>query len=445
MNVSPEERYMHINDIIAQFISDHIDEATTDIARILYEENPGIFGELDAESRRKKVSRVRHKRKIFRKESAESQYSERVDGDTAVITKITSDRILTLDDLIRVCGIDTEVWEVDKYEVNSYESQTKLRRYKDGERVDDKHKVVPLFQVKAFLKRNKFKILGTELKKEILDEIKNASPKVLKLKFPKAEHLLEVNIFDLHLGKHAWHEETGEDYDLKIASELFLDCLSDLMKHGLNYGLERILFPVGNDFFNVDNRINTTSNGTPQSEDTRWQKTFRVGRRLIMDGIEALSQKAPVDIIVVPGNHDFERTFYLGEVLEAVYTNNQNVNVNNGANPRKYYQYGDNLIGFTHGKDEKILDLPLIMASEAPDLWAATKYREWHLGHIHHKKEIKWVSIQEQKGATVRFMRSLTPPDGWHHQKGYVGNTRSGEAYVWHRTDGLIGQFTASI
>jgi len=437
------------NEFITRYIKDNINESTSKIAKDLYRTRPELFGNLGKESRRKKISRIRHLKKLFSSPEEEradiTRYSER--GDYAEIVKVTSERIRTLDDLVRICEVDTSIWEVDRYEVNSYESHTKLRHFAEGERTDDEHKVVPLFQVKAFLKRNKHLIIGRDVQQEILQEIQNISPLVLKIKHEKITnpHLLEINIFDLHLGKHAWGKETGEDYDLKIASELFMDCLSDLITHGVHYGIDRILFPVGNDFFNVDNRFNQTSNGTPQSEDTRWQKTFRVGRKLIMEGVTSLSKYAPVDIIVIPGNHDFERTFYLGEVLAAVYYKDANINVDNSPNPRKYYHYGSNLIGFTHGKDEKIPELPLIMASEVPELWSQTQYREWHLGHIHHKKEMKWISVEEHKGAVVRFMRSLTPPDGWHHMKGYTGSTRAGEAFIWNKLEGLVGQFSANI
>ena len=256
---------------------------------------------------------------------------------------------------------------------------------------------------------------------------------------------MEISIFDLHFGKLTWDEETGQNYDIKIAKELFLSCLAQLLEQSRNYEVERILFPIGNDFFNVDNKENTTTAGTPQDEDTRWKKTFTRGRQLIVEAIDTLRQIAPVDVIVVPGNHDAERSFYLGDAIECWYHSCPDVTVNNTAKVRKYYQYGNCLIGFTHGRDEKTFELPMIMATEASTMWAHTKFREWHLGEIHHKKEIKWISTEEFKGTTVRFLRSITSTDAWHFQQGYVNNLRAGEGFVWDKDNGLVCQFTASI
>ena len=43
---------------------------------------------------------------------------------------------------------------------------------------------------------------------------------------------------------------------------------------------------------------------------------------------------------------------------------------------------------FTHGSEEKRDSLPMLMANERKELWAETKFREWHLGHMHRKKEL---------------------------------------------------------
>lgn len=43
------------------------------------------------------------------------------DGDTAEIAQLTSEPVRTLDDLIRVCQIDTAVWEVERWVANKWE------------------------------------------------------------------------------------------------------------------------------------------------------------------------------------------------------------------------------------------------------------------------------------------------------------------------------------
>ena len=161
--------------------------------------------------------------------------------------------------------------------------------------------------------------------------------------------------------------------------------------------------------------------------------------------IDMLRTVAPVDVIVILGNHDKQRSFYLGEVLEAQYHNCPDVVVDNTARARKYYKYGHALIGYTHGSEEPIQNLPMVMASEMKSVWDVVKSAEWHLGDKHHKKEIKWLATEEMLGVVVRFMRSLTSTDAWHDSKAYIGNPHAGEAFIWDKNEGVVCQYAAII
>jgi|TARA_R100000664_G_scaffold34160_1_gene54488 hypothetical protein len=358
--------------------------------------------------------------------------------NTKTLTSPKSHRIKTLDDLIKVCKIDTNIWEVDRYIVNKWEV---------GSQIDGAIIVEPLFQVKAWLKKNKEVYRLETLRSEILEEVKAYAPKYKKIDYPIIDkgQLLEINIFDLHFGKLCWGKETGDNYDTKIARKRFLEAIKSIISRVKGYSIKKIVFPIGNDFFNSDNKANTTSNNTPQDEDLRWQKTYKRGRELLIEGIDLLQTIAPVDVVVVQGNHDFERSFYVGDAMECWYNNNPNVLVNNEANPRKHYKFGKCLISYTHGNNEKINDLPLLVASEVPKLWAETKYREVHIGHLHHKKEIKFMATQEHKGIVIRFMRSLSGTDAWHNLKGYTGGVQACEAFIWDENEGLICQFSHNL
>jgi len=345
------------------------------------------------------------------------------------ITSKSSSRIKTLQQLLEVAEVNHELFHVHKYDINKWEVSAQI----DGRMVTEE-----LFQVKASLVRNK----DLQTRKRIIDDLHqdfiNHTPKAIKRTSSGGDYMLEVNIFDLHFGKLCWNGETGEDYDTKIASKRFHQAIDDLITKSQHYKLKKILFPIGNDFFNSDNHRNTTTNLTPQDEDLRWMKTFRNGRKLMVEGIEKLMQVADVEVVIVQGNHDFERSYYLGDSLEAWFRNNKNVTINNEATPRKYVKFGLNLIGLTHGNNEKTSDLPLLMASEKKDLWSDTKFHEWHLGHLHHKKQFQFQSVAEQKGCTIRFMRSLSGTDAWHNLKGYVQNIQSAESFIWHKTEGLV-------
>jgi hypothetical protein len=144
---------------------------------------------------------------------------------------------------------------------------------------------------------------------------------------------------------------------------------------------------------------------------------------------------------MISGNHDVERSFYLGEVLRALYTNSQNVTIDNSASVYKYYSFGNTLLGFTHGSDIKLDRLPFIMANDRPDLWSNSIYREWHTGHSHHKKEMTPIA-DESSGMVVRIIRSMAPPDAWTFNSGFR-SIRASESFLWSEKEGLVAQYTA--
>ncbi len=354
--------------------------------------------------------------------------------DELILDSKPSENIVTYEQLIKAHNVSLDEWNVAKKILNKWEVSKK-----DESGILQS---IPMYQVKIYLEKKKSEFNQLEFSKNFINELKNLSPKVKPIKSRSGGNLLEIDIFDLHFGKMAWKEETGDNWDTKIAAATFSNAIDDILTKVKGYDIERILFPIGNDFFNSDHShpYNRTTNGTPQEEDLRWQKTFREGRELLIKEITKLSQIAPVDIIIIPGNHDWERTFYLGDSLEGWFFNNSNVTVNNLASPRKYYQYGSVLIGFTHGNNEKVETLPIIMSQECSEIWNQIKYKEFHLGHYHHKKDIKYSSINEHNGIVIRYMSSLTAPDSWHHKKGYIGSQRSAEAFIWDKDYGLQAQ-----
>lgn len=438
-------------DVIFSAIKDNPHLNNAEIGKLVLERFSSLFDGMKPDSIRRKVSKIRSRNSFPEPEKPidpNSPFTFKQNGNTAQAQGLSNKRVQSLEDLVSFFKIDLDKWKVKKWECSAYESHTKLRHYNGEQRLDDEHKVVPLYRVWALLEENRPLILLNDIKADMIAELKTFSHKYPKIEYKKdkdRKYLFEVSIFDLHFGKLTWDEETGSNFDIKIAREVFLTCLNQLIEQAKNYQIERIVFPIGNDFFNVDNHQETTVNGTPQDEDTRWKKTFVRGRQLIVEAIDILRMIAPVDVLVIPGNHDFTRSFYLGDAIECWYHNCKEVNVDNGAKIRKYYQYGKCLIGYTHGSDEKYAELPYIMANEEPQLWAETSYREWHLGDKHHKKDIKWMATEEYKGATVRFLRSLTSTDAWHYSKGYVNQIRAGEGFIWDRNNGLVCEFSANL
>ncbi|MCR4375658.1 MAG: hypothetical protein NUW22_12495 [Acidobacteria bacterium] len=356
-----------------------------------------------------------------------------VHGDAAEVSRTTQVHVRTLADLVRVCEIDTDEWIIERWVANKWEVGTKAP--------DGTVSTTPLFQVKAWLKRNA-PIIETKaiLADLVADAKKQIAPRPAVTRQPSGPHMLEISIPDLHLGKLAWAPETGgANYDSKIAADLFLKALDALIARTAAFKFERVVFPAGNDFFHADTKQGTTTSGTPLDTDSRFHKTFLLGRRLMADAIERLRPIAPVTVVIVPGNHDALSAFHLGDSLACLYHNTPDVTVMNDPIPRKYVHYGQSLLLYTHSDKGKRSSLPLLMATERPREFGASQFREAHVGHTHEFK------VQELMGVRVRVSPALCSADAWHSENHFVGNLRSAEALVWSRDEGNVAVATYTV
>jgi len=346
-------------------------------------------------------------------------------------------RIRSVEDLLIATNTNTQVWEVERHVINKWSVGAK-------DPVSGDILTADLFQVKAWLRRKVAEQRLETLFQRMLDQFKAEAPVRPALPRPRGQKgMLEISLMDLHLGKYCWADESGRAYDPDIAEKMFWTALEDLLAKAASCPVEKILFVVGNDFFNVDNLARTTTAGTPQDEAMRWQESFLRGRNLMVQAIDRLMELAPVHVLVVPGNHDTQRLWYLGSVLEAHYRNTADVTVDHTSTPRKYVLYGKNLIGFCHGNQERHEKLPVLMATERPQEWAASAEgsRHWHVGHFHSKKTKVFVAHEDLQAVQVRVLPSLCPPDAWHASMGYSGKLAA-EAYWWDPLAGCVATFT---
>lgn len=378
---------------------------------------------------------------------------------TALLREEDISRITTLEDLIEFFHVDTDAHEVSHFRVNKWETYSK----EDG--------VVPLYQVRAVLgpSRSRQAELAREIYEQALEDMrashaKVAPPYMYRSPDPDAEPvLLEVAVFDPHLGMYAWEQEVGKDYDSSIATRDYARAVKHALDASRFYNVERILYVVGNDLAHVDgfgpdgrggmSRGGATTSGTAQDFDSRLPKMFSMIRQAVVEGIDAARQVAPVDVLIVPGNHDEQTMYKLGEVLAAWYRKEPHVNVrydptsadpNNWPRRRQFYRYGENLFMFTHGMElkRKRDPLPLVMATEADPLdWATTTHREIHTGHNHIRMSGGYYpeqDVTETRAIITRSLPGLTPEDSWHYNEGYQ-HKRGSTALVYRRSGGLAG------
>ena len=327
--------------------------------------------------------------------------------------------------VMKKCGFDPLLWEVVTCRLVSGSWDVTIKNA-DGEGV--------LHTNRKYSVTLTVKPLGGKLTSDqIIEVFKKLPPaKITQYKHNPGDYMLELPIMDFHLGKLSWSEETGQDdYDLKIAGRLWKETVTDILsKVSVLGNPEYILFPIGQDFFHFDTPSVTTTAGTQLDSDTRWQKMFRKGVELLVWAVEQCHALAPVKVMWVPGNHDQMLSYAAIVGLSQRYAHTETIDVDLSPTPRKYRLYGSNLIGFAHGENEG-KRLEGLMQIEAPVEWGKSVWREYHCGHLHSE------SVTTKNGIVFRRISSITAPDSWHSEKGFVGSVRQAQAFVWDREQGL--------
>jgi len=310
-----------------------------------------------------------------------------------------------------------------------------------------------------------------DVRDQIIEQMDQHSPIYKQIDYADVisePHLLVIDAADVHIGKLSRISETGYEYNINEAVSRVKEGVENLLKKARPFTPEKIVFVVGNDILHIDHPHRTTTSGTPQDTDGQWWEMFLEAKKCYVDVIEMCTQIAPVHIVFCPSNHDYVSGWMLADTLSSWFRLNPNVtfgdnNRSISINHRKYIQYGNNLLMFTHGDGCKEKDIPSLMQYEARQAWGVTKYAYAYTHHVHHSDR-KFVSPTDRRrqlekdhigitvisntpiqnsdnGVYIETVRSPSPADGWHHRNGYV-NKCAIEAFVHHHINGQIARLT---
>jgi predicted phosphodiesterase len=322
--------------------------------------------------------------------------------------------ITTFDELVEFFEVDLEQWQPVSQQFNFWGSEAS-----------------PNFQVKAVFQERPYQRIKA-LDREAFREF----AKTFALGVPDKEHvaplpegnLLEIVVADLHASKFV-----EGSYDLESSISRLREATLSILRRANVDGIERIAFVYNGDTINDDNSKRTTTAGTPQESEGRWQTVFRRIRETIAELALQARYFAPVDIYIIPGNHDAERSFYLQDALWAYFANTDDITVHIEFENRAYIDWGVATIGLAHGDGIKPQDLAMTMLRETDPrgkhVW------EWHLGHIHTRR------IDEIHGVTLRRFRSPSDDDTWHRHKALNHNGKDIVALLWNKGRGQVAEY----
>ena len=341
------------------------------------------------------------------------------------IIEVFKDEDITPDTMLKAHKLSAKDWEVVSYKNNFWSQQSK-----GG-------KTVVLYQSKLIVKPRQFdNIAESVVLEHFMQKAKRKYPMANMIEGditnPKNPKMLEINICDLHLGKLAFDSISGDTYNYKIARERFFNLINAEYSRAKEYNVEKILFVWSNDFFNTDGISNSTTRGTPQQTAIAWQNLFLEGVSMLVDAIELFASIAQVKSFYISSNHSRQADFYALCYLQAWFRNDANVQIVNNKKSRYYERYGVVLLGFSHSYYEKESNLYHLMATECPEDWADTTYREFHLAHYHSEK------VKDVGGVVYRWLPTVCGTDEYHYDSGYVGSVKRSYSFLYDKCKGLI-------
>lgn len=236
-------------------------------------------------------------------------------------------------------------------------------------------------------------------------------------------------ITDYHLGMLSWGEETGADWDVKIAEDTLVNWFKVAIAQAPNAKVG--VFCQLGDFLHIDGmQALTPEHGNLLDADTRFQKIVRIAIRLLRRVIGMLLTKhEQVHIIMAEGNHDPASSIWMREWFCALYENEPRITVDLSPDPYYCYEHGETSLFFHHGHKRKVTKVSDVFVAKFRDVFGRTKFSYAHMGHLHH------VDQHENALMIVEQHRTLAAPDAYASRGGWMSG-REAQVITYHKRFG---------
>lgn len=271
---------------------------------------------------------------------------------------------------------------------------------------------------------------------EVVEGLKEDLPKAEAVTAPGGVNADLCNLYtftDYHLGMYAWHNEGGADWDLAIAERTLLGAMRAMVEQ--SPAAHAAVINIQGDFLHTDGKLPLTpASKNILDADSRYPKIRRSAIRLIRELVRmSLERHNDVHLIIAEGNHDEEGAGWLSDLFAVHYEEEPRLRVNDSDLPFYVFQWGETMLGVHHGHKVKNEQLPLLFAAQFPETWGATRRREIHCGHRHHRDE------KEYNGVTVVQHPTLAARDAYAARGGWIAD-RAAQAITYHKRFGQVGR-----
>lgn len=250
-----------------------------------------------------------------------------------------------------------------------------------------------------------------------------------------SQRLLNQYTFtDAHLGMLAWHEEGGDNWDIKIAEQTILDCY-ELMLAMAPPAKKAVIAQLG-DLLHSDGLLPVTPTSQHVlDQDGRYPKIVRAAIRVIRRLVErSLERHDTVHLLIAEGNHDQSGSVWMREMFAAFYELEPRVTVETSPLPYYALKHGKTALFYHHGHIRKPAELPLRFLAQFPEICGGdTRYRYGHSGHRHSIDE------KDREGFVMMQHPTLAARDA-HTSRGAWFGTRRATALTYHEDFGEVSR-----
>lgn len=246
-----------------------------------------------------------------------------------------------------------------------------------------------------------------------------------------------ITITDFHLGMYAYEAETGDDWDVSIAKQVFLNSINDMIKASPKSGTG-MLCQLG-DFLHWDGILSVTpQSGHILDADTRYGKLVELAMSVMSEAVMMMLRRFDeVIVISAEGNHDISGSIWLRKHIKHLFADEERLQVIDNDFPYYAHLHGKTMLGFHHGHKMRLQNLHKLFASEPRfrEMWGKANYTYIHTGHYHHEKVI------EDGGAITEQHPTLAGRDAYAARGGWVSR-RGAKAITYDKIDGEISRIT---
>lgn len=273
-----------------------------------------------------------------------------------------------------------------------------------------------------------------------VEEAAAALPKFKPVKPPKqadSDLASLLTITDFHLGMKAWRASDGDDWDVTIARDVFLNAVHDMLQASPNSEVG-ILNQLG-DFLHWDGLVQVTpTSGHHLTGDDRYSKLVELSITVMTEAVHLMLKKYQrVVVVQAEGNHDLASSVWMRKFLKHRFQDEPRVEVIDNEFPYYAYLHGKIMLGFHHGHKLRMAQLQKLFASEPRfrEMWGASEHAYLHCGHLHHER------VLDDAGCTVEQHPTLSARDNYASSNGYVSQ-RGAKIITYDKSEGEVHRVT---